>query len=92
MQFNADRDKRIAQTKKDNLTQESAATKGPTGDTDWAKVNSMIDFTFKPPQEREAERERFKKLLCGPALAIALRHGHSCTVFLLTPVLSALLE
>ena len=28
-----------------------------------AQVNSMVDFTFKPPQEREAERERFKKLL-----------------------------
>ena len=43
--------------------QESAAKKGPSGDTEWAKVNSMIDFTFKPPQETETERERFKALL-----------------------------
>jgi Clathrin light chain len=61
--FNDERVKRIAQAKKDNLAQESSATKGPQGDTDWAKVNSMIDFTFKPPQERETERERFKSLL-----------------------------
>ena len=62
-EFNEGRSKRIAQDKKDNAAQESAATMGPTGDTDWAKVNSMVDFTFKPPQERETERERFKKLL-----------------------------
>jgi hypothetical protein len=61
--FNDDRAKRITQTKKDNAAQESAAVKGPTGDTEWAKVNSMIDFTFKPPQERETERERFKAIL-----------------------------
>ena len=36
--FNDDREKRIAQTKKDNAAQEKDATKGPTGDTDWAKV------------------------------------------------------
>jgi hypothetical protein len=62
-QFNSDRAKRIEQVKKDNAAHESASVKGPTGATDWAKVNSMIDFTFKPPQEREAERERFKALL-----------------------------
>lgn len=62
-QFNEGRSKRIAQDKKENAAQESAAKMGPTGDTDWAKVNSMVDFTFKPPQERETERERFKKLL-----------------------------
>jgi hypothetical protein len=61
--FNEDRARRIAQTKKDNAAKESAAVKGPTGKTDWAKVNSMIDFTFKPPHERETERERFKAIL-----------------------------
>ena len=61
--FNDERGERIEKTKKDNLAQESATKKGPSGDTDWAKVNSMVDFTFKPPQEREAERERFKQIL-----------------------------
>jgi alpha-amylase/alpha-mannosidase (GH57 family) len=61
--YNEERDARIAKAKADNAAQEQAATKGPVGNTEWEKVNSMIDFTFKPPQEKEGERERFKSLL-----------------------------
>jgi alpha-amylase/alpha-mannosidase (GH57 family) len=61
--FNEERAQRIEKAKANNAAQEQAATKGPQGDTPWEKVNSMIDFTFKPPQETEGERERFKKLL-----------------------------
>lgn len=61
--FNEERTTRIEAAKKSNAEQEQSATKGPQGNTPWEKVNSMIDFTFKPPQETEGERERFKKLL-----------------------------
>lgn len=61
--YNEERTARIEAAKKLNAEQEQSATKGPQGDTPWEKVNSMIDFSFKPPQETEGERERFKKLL-----------------------------
>eukprot|EP00892_Ulva_mutabilis_P001337 jgi/Ulvmu1/11203/UM072_0039.1 len=61
--FHEERTTRINAAKADNEAQEQAATKGPQGNTDWEKMNSMIDFTFKPPQEMEGERERFKSLL-----------------------------
>lgn len=61
--FHEERTARIDAAKADNEAQEQAATKGPQGNTDWEKMNSMIDFTFKPPQEMEGERERFKSLL-----------------------------
>lgn len=61
--FYEERDARIAKAKEANRAEEEAATTGPTGDTDWAKVMSMIDFTFNSGSTKEAERERFKGLL-----------------------------
>eukprot|EP01025_Chloroclados_australasicus_P033273 TRINITY_DN3387_c0_g2_i1.p2 TRINITY_DN3387_c0_g2~~TRINITY_DN3387_c0_g2_i1.p2 ORF type:complete len:205 (+),score=37.58 TRINITY_DN3387_c0_g2_i1:88-615(+) len=61
--FHSDREKRITKRKAENAAQEQSAPKGPQGDTEWGKVTSMINFSFKPPQEKEAERERFKQLL-----------------------------
>lgn len=61
--FSSDRDARIAKAKEENAAKEQAATTGPVGDTSWEKVESMIDFSFKPPQEKESERQRFKQLL-----------------------------